>query len=55
VIVGADTRDVLAEIGIDNDQIESLFSCGAVGDETVNPMLAAPGTVAAKSPWEPES
>jgi crotonobetainyl-CoA:carnitine CoA-transferase CaiB-like acyl-CoA transferase len=53
-IVGADTRAILAELGFDGGEIDGLFESGAVGDETVNPMLAPPGAEAAKSPWEPE-
>ncbi|MBW2270709.1 MAG: CoA transferase [Deltaproteobacteria bacterium] len=53
-IVGADTRDVLADLGYDVAEIEALFESGAVGDETVNPMLAPEGAETAKSPWEPE-
>jgi len=54
LIVGADTREILADIGIDSAQIETLFESGAVGDEKVDPMLADPGQKTAKSPWEPE-
>ena len=54
-IVGADTRAILEDVGYDGAGIEELFESGAVGDETVNPMLAPTGTIAAKSPWEPGS
>jgi crotonobetainyl-CoA:carnitine CoA-transferase CaiB-like acyl-CoA transferase len=54
LIVGADTWEILADIGIDPAQIEILFESGAVGDERVDPMLADPGQTTAKSPWEPE-
>ena len=38
-IVGADTRDILADLGFEDAEIGGLFESGAVGDETVNPVL----------------
>lgn len=54
-IVGADSRAILAELGYDAEAVDRLFESGAVGDETVNPMLAPAGSDTAKSPWEPDA
>ena len=40
LMVGADTRELLGELGYDAAEAEALFGSGAVGDETVNPTLA---------------
>ena len=54
-IVGADTRAILGDLGFDEAAVDRLFESGAVGDETVNPMLAPAGSDTAKSPWEPDA
>jgi len=51
IVVGLDTRDLLAEFGFTAARIDELLESGAVGDETVNPMLAPPGSEPVKSPW----
>lgn len=52
LLVGADTRQILADVGFDEEAIDELFASGAVGDETVNPTLGAAG--GAESPWAPK-
>jgi len=53
-IVGADTRAILAELGYDDARVDLLMEVGAVGDERVNPMLAAGEGEGAQSPWAPD-
>ena len=47
--------EVLAELGYAPAEIDALFECDAVGDETVDPTLAPPGTKTAQSPWAPDA
>jgi hypothetical protein len=54
LVVGRDTRELLAELGYQPAEIDDLFECGAVGDETVDPALAPAGAKPVKSPWEPD-
>lgn len=54
-IVGEDSRAILMELGYDRGRIDALFESGAVGDESVNPLLAPATATAAKSPWDPRA
>lgn len=49
-LVGADTREILTELGFEAGRIDALFEAGAVNDEHVYPSLAADGAVV-DSPW----
>ena len=51
VLVGEDTRSVLADVGYSESEIDALFASGAVNDESIYPALAKDGAVVAKSPW----
>ena len=53
VLVGEQTREILAELGLSEDEVEALFASGAVGDETVYPSLAKAGAAISASPWDP--
>jgi crotonobetainyl-CoA:carnitine CoA-transferase CaiB-like acyl-CoA transferase len=52
VLVGENTREILAGVGYSVSEIDALFESGAVNDESVYPALAKAGTEVAKSPWE---
>ena len=54
ILVGANTREVLADLGYDEAAIDALFEQGAVGDEKVHPILAGDGAKTATSPWAPD-
>ena len=54
ILVGANTREVLADLGYDESAIDALFEQGAVGDEKVHPVLAGDGAKTATSPWAPD-
>ena len=54
-LVGAHTREILAEAGYDDAAIGALFEAGAVGDERVHPVYAKAQEGAAPSPWAPDS
>ena len=53
MLVGEHTREILASLGFDESATEALFESGVVGDETLYPALAKPGTAIAPSPWDP--
>jgi crotonobetainyl-CoA:carnitine CoA-transferase CaiB-like acyl-CoA transferase len=54
MLVGEHTREILAEFGHSEAEVEALFESGAVEDQSVYPSLA--GTRAApKSPWDSQS
>lgn len=54
-LVGAETRQVLSELGYGDAEISALFDAGAVGDTNVHPVLARGGEQTASSPWDPQS
>ena len=51
LMVGEDTRQILSDIGYDDDAIDKLFESGAVNDQRVYPALADPGAATVDSPW----
>jgi hypothetical protein len=51
LLVGEDTRAILAELGYDDAAIDALFEAGAVNDQRVYPALADPGAATVESPW----
>ncbi len=55
MLVGEHTREILAELGYQQPEIDALFAAGAVGDVTVYPHLAKAGGAVAASPWAPRS
>ena len=55
VIVGEQTRAILADLGYTSEEIEALFESGAVGDETVYPSLAKNPEDVPASPWDHRS
>ncbi|MFP6641855.1 MAG: CoA transferase, partial [Myxococcota bacterium] len=54
ILVGEHTRDLLAELGYGDSEIDTLFETGAVGDESVHPALADDETKTVASPWAPK-
>ena len=54
-MVGEHTRAVLADLGYDDEKIDTLLAEGVVGDESLNPSLAPGGQAAPASPWAPDS
>ena len=52
LLVGEDTREVLAGVGYSDVEIDALFASGAVNDERVYPALAEEGDAVSVSPWE---
>ncbi|MBJ21501.1 MAG: carnitine dehydratase [Deltaproteobacteria bacterium] len=53
LLVGENTREILADLGFDETSTNALFAAGAVGDETVYPALSGDPDRVAISPWEP--
>jgi crotonobetainyl-CoA:carnitine CoA-transferase CaiB-like acyl-CoA transferase len=54
LLVGEDTRSILAELGYDDAAIDRLFEAGAMNDQRVYPALADPAAEAVESPWAPK-
>jgi crotonobetainyl-CoA:carnitine CoA-transferase CaiB-like acyl-CoA transferase len=55
MLVGEHTREILAEIGYSEPEVDALFEAGTIGDETVYPALAKPGATQAASPRDTKS
>ncbi len=53
LLVGEDTREILADLGFDEATTDALFEAGVVGDETIYPALAKDPSQVAASPWQP--
>lgn len=53
LLVGESTREILAELGYDAEEIDGLFDAGAVNDERVHPAFAEEGAPVSQSPWAP--
>ena len=53
LLVGEDTREILADLGFDETTSDALFEAGCVGDETIYPALAKDPSKVAASPWAP--
>lgn len=53
LLVGEQTREILAELGFDKAATDALFEAGVVGDETVYPALSKDPSKVTASPWQP--
>lgn len=55
LMVGENSREILAELGYGETEVDAFLAERVVGDETLNPSLAPPGSQAPDSPWAPKS
>jgi len=53
MLVGEQTREILADLGYNEADADELFEAGCVGDQTVYPSLAKAGATVVASPWDP--
>ncbi|MFP8875704.1 MAG: CoA transferase, partial [Myxococcota bacterium] len=55
LMVGENSREILAELGYGDAEVAAFLAERVVGDETLNPSLAPAGREAPDSPWAPKS
>ena len=54
-LVGEHSREILAELGYNEDATAQLMGSGAVGDQSIHPVLAQESDAVVQSPWAPSN